>query len=536
MSETIKLKPLLESLPGGAGRVLSAHGDWTDVEVAAVQDDSRRVAPGTLFVAIEGLTVDGHDFAAGAEERGAVAVVGSRVLKGLGVPVVVVEDPARVLALCAARLAGDPASAMTLMGITGTNGKTTTTYLMEAILAEAAHRPGVIGTVAYRYGGRDHKAPFTTPTPIVLQQVLREMRDTSCSHVVIEVSSHALELGRVWGLTFDVAAFTHLTQDHLDLHGSMEAYLQAKLLLFSRHLAPGGTAVINLDGHGADEVWRTAAARGDLKLLGCSSQGHADAEATLLGARHTMEGMSACLRIGGEEVEISSPLVGAYNADNILMAAACCHEGAGIDLETVARGIAAVRGVPGRLERVTEPSAPFAVLVDYAHTPDALARAMEVLKPLCRGRLLVVFGCGGDRDRSKRPLMGGNVARCADLALVTSDNPRTEDPQAIIDAILAGVRAEGIPELDRLDDGRKGRSPAARGSGATNSAARGFIVEPDRRTAIAAAIQTARRGDIVLIAGKGHEDYQILGTERIHFDDREEARKALGSGGRSRET
>jgi UDP-N-acetylmuramyl-tripeptide synthetase len=525
--ETIELKPLLDGLPDGAGRVLSAHGDWAAVAVAAVHDDSRRVGPGTLFVAIEGLTVDGHDFAAGAEERGAVAVVGARLVPGLGVPSVVVEDPARVLALCAARLAGDPASAMSLMGITGTNGKTTTTYLMEAILAEASHRPGVIGTVAYRYAGQDRKAPFTTPTPVVLQQVLREMRDTGCSHVVIEVSSHALELGRVWGLSFDVAAFTHLTQDHLDLHGSMEAYLEAKLLLFSRHLRPGGTAVINLDGHGAGEVWRTAKARGDVRLLGCSSQGHADAGATLSGARHAMEGLQARLRVGAAEIEVSSPLIGAYNADNILMAAACCHA-AGVDLETVARGIATVRGVPGRLERVTEPTDPFAVLVDYAHTPDALARAMEVLKPLCRGRLIVVFGCGGDRDRSKRPLMGGNVARCADLALVTSDNPRTEDPQAIIDAILTGVRAEGIPELERLGGEP---APSRQGGDFFGGAARGFVVEPDRRTAIGAAIRAARRGDVVLIAGKGHEDYQILGTTRIHFDDREEAREALERGG-----
>jgi len=480
---------------------------WADLEVAAVQDDSRRVGPGTLFVAIEGLTVDGHEYAAAAVEQGAVAVVARRPLPGLRAPCVVVDEPARVLALCAARLAGEPASSMELIGITGTNGKTTTTYVMEAILAAAGRRPGVIGTVAYRFAGGEEKAPFTTPTPLVLQDVLRRMRDASCSHVLMEVSSHALQLGRVWGLDFGVAAFTHLTQDHLDLHGSMEAYLAAKLLLFSRHLRRSGTAVVNVDGDGAAAVLRAVAARPSLRLLRCSSRGAA-AEVSLSGVVHGMEGLRARLRVGGVEVELRSPLIGAYNADNILLAAACCHA-AGVDLDAVVRGVSSLRGVPGRLERVTEPDDPFAVLVDYAHTPDALERAMEALRPLCPGRLVVVFGCGGDRDRTKRPLMGGAVARIADLYVVTSDNPRTEEPLSIIEAILGGVQAEGIERLEGLD------------------AARGYLVEPDRRAAIGMAVAAARPGDIVLIAGKGHEDYQILGTNRIHFDDREEAREAL---------
>jgi len=306
-----------------------------------------------------------------------------------------------------------------------------------------------------------------------------------------------------------VAAFTHLTQDHLDLHGSMDAYREAKLLLFKRHIAPGGVAVVNVDGSGAGAVIDAVQERGDISLIRCSRAGR-PAEAELLHSQYSVDGLRGVLRIGEQEVEVRSPMLGAFNGDNILLATACCHA-AGVDLETTARGVAALSGVPGRLERV-DGGLSFAVLVDYAHTPDALVRAMEVLRPLCTGRLMVVFGCGGDRDRSKRPLMGRAVARFADLAVVTSDNPRTEDPQEIIDAILVGVEAEGIPRLPDL------------------SAERGFMVQADRRAAIFTAVQAAQAGDIVLIAGKGHEDYQILGREKIHFDDREQAIEALGGG------
>jgi len=502
---------------------------WPDLEVTSVQDDSRRVGPNTLFVAIPGLRVDGHDFVVDAVKRGAKAVVAGRMLD-LDVPCVVVRDPARALALSAARLAGEPARSMQLLGITGTNGKTTTTYVMEQILRAAGRSPGVIGTVAYRFGDVSETAPYTTPTPLVLQQVLTRMRQASCSDVVMEVSSHALELGRVWGLSFAVAAFTHLTQDHLDLHGSMEAYLAAKLLLFQRHLRPGGTAVVNLDGAGADAVLRTVRERGDVRLVGCSCRGaelgarsggaslecgveHArgraqDVAARLVDLRQGMEGLRGRLELGSSAVDLRSSLIGDYNADNILMAAACCHA-VGVPIEAVARGVQALTGVPGRLERVTEPASPFTVLVDYAHTPDALERAMGTLRPLCPGRLVVVFGCGGDRDRTKRPLMGRAVARLADLFVVTSDNPRTEDPQSIIEGVLDGVRGEDSVRLQRLQGDR------------------GHVVEPDRRQAIVAAVTAARPGDIVLIAGKGHEDYQILGPTRIHFDDREQAREAL---------
>jgi UDP-N-acetylmuramoyl-L-alanyl-D-glutamate--2,6-diaminopimelate ligase len=480
--------------------------DWSMVEVQQVRDDSRAVQPGDLFVAVEGLTVDGHDFAARAVERGAAAVVAQRSLS-LGAPCLLVSDPSRTLALVAARLAGEPGAALELIGVTGTNGKTTTTYLMEAIL-EAAGRPtGVIGTVAYRFGGRVEPAPFTTPTPLLLQQILRRMVEAGCSHALMEVSSHALELGRVWGCPFAVAAFTHLTQDHLDLHGSMDKYLQAKLLLFTRHLRAGGTAVVNVDGEGAGPVVDAVRARGDVALVTCSSQGRRS-DAALSDLSCDMDGTTATVELGGRGVALRSPMLGAFNGDNILLAAACCHA-AGVSPETIVAGVAGVTGVPGRLERV-DGGRRFAVLVDYAHTPDALVRVQEVLRPICRGRLITVFGCGGDRDRGKRPLMGRAVARGADLALVTSDNPRTEDPLAIIEAVVGGVQGEGLPKIDDLT----GR-------------ASGYLVEPDRRRAIEAAVLAARDGDIVLIAGKGHEDYQILGTERIHFDDREVAREVL---------
>jgi UDP-N-acetylmuramyl-tripeptide synthetase len=411
----------------------------------------------------------------------------------------------------AARFEDDPGGRLQLVGITGTNGKTTTTYLIEAILAAARHHPGVVGTVSYRYAGRVEPAPFTTPTALMLQRVLRCMVDAGCTHVVAEVSSHALQLGRVWGLSFAVGAFTHLTQDHLDLHGTMEAYLAAKRLLFERHVRRGGTAVINLDGAGAQAMLEVVSRRGDLRLLGCSTAGHPRAAVRLEGLRCSVDGIEAQMVLEGRRAAVHSPLLGAYNADNILLAAACCHA-LGVDTRAIVEGTARLRGVPGRLERVEAPGAgaEYAVLVDYAHTPDALERAISVLRPLCHGRLIVVFGCGGDRDRTKRPLMGRAVAQRADLAVVTSDNPRTEDPLAIIEAILQGVQREALPKVTDLC-----------------GAERGYLVQPDRRTAIGAAVRAARPGDIVLIAGKGHEDYQILGKSKIHFDDREEALAAM---------
>ncbi|MCK5796892.1 MAG: UDP-N-acetylmuramoyl-L-alanyl-D-glutamate--2,6-diaminopimelate ligase [Deltaproteobacteria bacterium] len=478
--------------------------------IHAVHQDSRRVMADDLFFAIRGLTVDGHAFATRAATAGAVAVIGSDVLPdNLPIPYLRVEDPVKLLGLAASRLHHSPCASLRATGITGTNGKTTTAYLLEGMLAAAGHTCGLVGTVAYRYGDRSVPAPFTTPTPVELQTLLGEMVMAGCDHLVMEVSSHGLSLGRVWGCDYDVAAFTHLTQDHLDLHGSMDAYLDAKRLLFSRHLLPGGVAVVNVDGQGADAILATLQARGDIRVLGCSRRDAANADLRLGDLTSDLHGLKATVRVDDEEATLRSPLLGTYNADNLLLAIGCAHA-LGVDLETACAAAPELPGVPGRLERV-DGGRDFAVLVDYAHTPDALARALEVLRPVCPGRLLCVFGSGGDRDRSKRPLMGRAVAKGADIALVTSDNPRHEDPLAIIDAILPGMEELAGPRLDIV----------------TPTTTRGYWVDADRHHAIEVAINALVPGDILLIAGKGHEDYQILGDKRIHFDDREEARRAL---------
>jgi UDP-N-acetylmuramoyl-L-alanyl-D-glutamate--2,6-diaminopimelate ligase len=326
----------------------------------------------------------------------------------------------------------------------------------------------------------------------------------------MEVSSHGLQLGRTWGCAFDVAAFSNLTQDHLDFHGDMESYLQAKLLLFRRHLDTGGTAVINLDGAGSEAVVRCAHERGDLRVLGCSRASQA-APVRLCDLTEEITGLSGTLIFPSDErVTFRSKLVGSFNADNILLAAGCAYAG-DIPAQAIAAGVDRLSGVPGRLERV--PSDPDrSVFVDYAHTPDALARALDVLRPLCSGRLIVVFGCGGDRDRAKRPRMGEAAAERADLVLVTSDNPRSEDPHDILAQIVPGV-AHRLPRLTSEALDKRG--------------VRGYLTEPDRASAIDTAVGLLGSGDVLLIAGKGHENYQLIGAQRLDFDDRQQARVAL---------
>ncbi|MBW2731548.1 MAG: UDP-N-acetylmuramoyl-L-alanyl-D-glutamate--2,6-diaminopimelate ligase [Deltaproteobacteria bacterium] len=499
---------LAELLPELGTDVLKE--EFANLQIRGITEDSRHVRPGDLFVAVSGLTVDGHDYAARALAAGAIAILGSRPLD-LSIPSLVTKDPSRLLGLAAARLAGNPCQRMRAVGITGTNGKTTTAYLLEAILQGAGRRPGLVGTVAYRFGGRSVPSPFTTPTPVQLQKLLAEMVDARCDHLVMEVSSHGLSLGRVWGCEFDIAAFTHLTQDHLDLHHSMEAYLQAKLLLFTRHLKQGGTALVNIDGAQSERVLDALGARADVRVLCVSRLTPQSAEIALEEVRCSLNGIEATLRLPETKVPLRSPLLGTFNADNLLLAAACAYA-LGVAPDAIAQATEELPGVPGRLERITlaAQKSP-TVLVDYAHTPDALSRAIEVLRPLSKGRLVVVFGCGGDRDREKRPLMGTAVAQGADLALVTSDNPRTENPQQIIDEILPGVAAH-LPLL---------------AADTLMSASRGYFVEPNRRHAIDKAVALLEDDDVLLIAGKGHEDYQIIGTERHHFDDGEQARRAL---------
>jgi MurE/MurF fusion protein len=472
------------------------------VGIRSVRNDSRAIEAGDLYVAVRGLRADGHAFVPAAIERGAAAVVVERPLE-VAVPQLLVPDSAAALGVLVARTLGDPARAMTLIGITGTNGKTTTTYVVESILAAAGARPGVIGTVEYRW--RDERgelvtrdAPFTTPTPQVLHETFAAMRDGGATHAVMETSSAALAMERLAGVAFAVAAFSNLTQDHLDVHSSMAAYRDAKRRLFAHHLAPSdprgarvGTAVVNIDDPEGEGM--AAAAPG--RVLRVSARGAASADVRVVEQRSTVRGITARIATPRGELAIEArPLIGQYNVANLALAVGIA-EALGLPHDAIARGIAALPGVPGRVERVAN-AADLDVFVDYAHTPDALRNVLSALRPLTRRRLICVFGCGGDRDPMKRPLMGAEVAALADLAVVTSDNPRTEDPRAIIDQILAGI-------------------------------ARPFAVDVDRARAIRAAVDEAVPGDVVVIAGKGHEDYQIVGTTKHHFDDREHAAAAI---------
>jgi UDP-N-acetylmuramyl-tripeptide synthetase len=484
--------------------------DGYDVDVAEVRDDSRQLQAGDLFVAVRGQTVDGHDFLRAAADKGALAAVVERAVsrETFAGTQVIVPSGAKALAQIAANRWQRPADALAMIGVTGTNGKTTSTFLAEALVRAAGGEPGVLGTVTYRYGQVSRPAPFTTPTPLELHATLAEMRAAGVSHVAMECSSHALELDRLEGVTYRVAAFSNLTQDHLDFHGTMEAYRDAKARLFRDHVRADGASVILMDHeYGA---FMAKAARG--RVIRVTTVDGGDGDVQVIGWTQDVSGIRAELRTPVGEVGLRSPLIGRFNLENLAVAVGM-GVGLGLDAATIARGLDGVRGVPGRLERVPAGDArDIGVFVDYAHTPDALERVMAAARPLTRGRLLVVFGCGGDRDRTKRPKMGRAVARDADLAIVTSDNPRTEEPRSILDMIVEGVRQEPCPELElgRLSD-----------------AARGWVALVDRREAIEAALAAARPGDVVLIAGKGHEDYQIVGKIKHHFDDREEAAKAL---------
>ncbi|MBI5067716.1 MAG: UDP-N-acetylmuramoyl-L-alanyl-D-glutamate--2,6-diaminopimelate ligase [Deltaproteobacteria bacterium] len=495
---------LLSQLLDTAGAALPPG---SDPEVSRVTADSRTVAPGTAFFAVRGSRQDGHDFAAEAAHRGAAAVVAEREVACEPAPLARVADARRALALAAARLEGNPGEALSLAGVTGTNGKTTVAFLVDACLRQAGVPSGLIGTVAYRWPGGERPAPHTTPDAVALQALLAEMRRAGARAAVLEVSSHALDQERVAGLVFRVAGFTNLTRDHLDYHGDLERYFLAKRRLFAEGMAAGGVAVVNGDDPFGDRLHRelTDAGRTAWRF---GTSGAAEVRAHEV--RITLSGIEASLETPAGILPLRSPLVGAHNLENLLLAAGMAL-GLGLPPGAVAAGLASSTGAPGRLERLEKGGV--IAFVDYAHTDDALRRVTEALRRLDPRRLLVVFGCGGDRDRGKRPLMGEVAGRAADLAVVTSDNPRSEDPLAIIGEILPGLERAGARRLEVAE---------ARGG------ASGYAVVPDRREAIALALAAARPGDAVLIAGKGHEDYQITGAGRRHFDDREEARRALG--------
>ncbi len=503
----IRLGALLDALPP---ELAPKERPPADPGIAGVTIDSRRVAPGDLFVALRGANADGHDYLAEAAALGAVALLVDTAPCAGGLPTaVVVPDTRRALAPIAVRFFGDPARELTLIGVTGTNGKTSTTFLVESILAAAGLAPGLIGTVEVRYKGEKRRALNTTPESLELQRLLRDMRTHGVAAAVMEVSSHGLALGRVAGVRFDAAALTNLTQDHLDFHGDMEAYAEAKAQLFRHHVKPGGVAVVNLDEPRA-ERFLAAARAGGARTLGVTRRPGVAAEVRVEAAHVSLSGVAARLALPSGPLEVRLPLVGDFNVENLAVAVGIAV-GLGIAPERIAAGVAGCPQVPGRMERVGlgAPGAPV-VLVDYAHTPDAVEKLLRAVRPLTSGRVIAVFGCGGDRDRSKRPKMAEAVARFADLAVLTSDNPRTEDPAAILREVAVGLSGLRRVEKEELA-----------------GASRAWVECGDRREAIALAIAVARAGDSVVIAGKGHEDYQIIGRERLPFDDREEARRAL---------
>lgn len=510
-------------VPATLRELLAAVGEGTLVRgdaatrIRAVSADSRRIAPDTLFVAVHGAHADGLAFVRDAAARGAVAVVVADGADPAGldvdprVAVVHCALPQRFLAHAAAALAGRPSERMRVVGITGTSGKTTTSYILESIFRAAGHAPGVIGTIEYRFPGHSEPAPLTTPDAVALQGLLARMRDAAVSHVAMEVSSHALAQDRATAVAYDVGVFTNVSRDHLDYHGDMDEYLAAKARLFRELLPASGKqshAVLNAE----DARVMALAAELDVPVTTFGQGG--DVSCTEL--HSDMSGMRGVIDLAGERLPFTTTLVGAPHLANVLAAAAAAYR-LGIAPAHVAAGIAALAGVPGRLEAIAE-GQPFAVVVDYAHKPDALERSLVSLRGLTKGRLIVVFGCGGDRDKGKRPLMGEIAGRLADVVIVTSDNPRTEEPMAILEAIERGVREAS-------------RTPVASQALGQTGQVDGYVVVPERRAAIALAIGAARDGDLVLITGKGHEDYQIVGTTKHHLDDREEARSALRSRG-----
>ncbi|MCK9418301.1 MAG: UDP-N-acetylmuramoyl-L-alanyl-D-glutamate--2,6-diaminopimelate ligase [Nitrospirae bacterium] len=483
---------------------------WLEREVRDIAHDSRKVKPGSLFVAVRGFHSDGHQFISQAIKQGAMAIVAEKQ-EGPPVPadtlLVIVDDSRRALALLANAFFGHPSRRLTLTGITGTNGKTTTTYLVKAIIEAAGHAAGLIGTIDYRVGDKVYPAPNTTPESLELQRLLSEMVGLGTSHCVMEVSSHALALGRIEGCEFAAAGFTNLTQDHLDFHESMDAYFQAKLRLFTG-LSPEAWAIINSDDAYGVEIVRKTRAR--VITTGFSELANVRPVGTI---RHGITGLMFDAASPAGTIPVESSLVGRYNINNILTAIGI-GTALGVSAEMIARGIRNMKAVPGRMEKVDE-GQPFSVVVDYAHTEDAIVRVLESVREITARRIIVVFGCGGDRDRTKRPAMGAAAIAGSDVVIITSDNPRTEDPLSIIREIEQGLREQGVKTSaeETAKQVVPGKKP--------------YYVIPGRHEAVAVAIGLARPGDVVVLAGKGHENYQIIGETKMRFDDREVAREEI---------
>lgn len=508
----------------GALKSYELHGNGA-VEISAVTCNSRSVVPGALFFALRGAVVDGHRFIAAAVDAGAAAIVlEDEDAAPVDVPWVKVGDGRSVMALMAAEFYGNPTAGLPLIGITGTNGKTTTTYLIEAILLAAGLPAAVLGTISYRFSDMVITASHTTPESTELQAAFKQLADAGAKAFVMEVSSHALEQKRVDGCHFDVGIFSNLTRDHLDYHLTMESYLQAKLRFFSELLQPTPVkprrcAAINMD----DEHGVTVAAQAACPVIRYGIDHKSDVWVD--NASLTVDGIRGTLVTPKGSIAFSSPLLGRFNLSNIL-AAVTAGIALDLPLEAIKTGIEKHATVPGRMERVDNRCG-FTLLVDYAHTGDALENVLTTLRELKpAGRIITLFGCGGDRDPGKRPIMGRIAADMSDLAIVTSDNPRTEDPFAILEQVREGVVQAFSPDRGNDRSGGRVREYALDelSAGFTD---KGFVMLENRREAIRLAVRLAQPGDIVLLAGKGHENYQIIGKDRQHFDDREEARLAL---------
>lgn len=481
----MKLSELVSIMPAA----LTSGG--TEAEISSIEHDSRRVKPGALFFALRGYTADGNAFVPDAVRKGAAAVVtDDSDLTEQGAPIVLVPDARKAMALAADRFYGSPQNSLVMTAVTGTNGKTTTTYMVKSIFDAGGFSCGLVGTIRHIVGGETVQSANTTPEATDLHSFFARMVEKGQSACVMEVSSHSLALSRVYGIRFRAAAFTNLTRDHLDFHGDFKAYLDAKSILFSG-LSGDSTAVVNTDDPAAGHIMSVS--RGsNILTFGFEGEPSIRPIEMKLGAA----GSHVSLATPSGTISFDLNLPGRYNVANAMTAAgialACGFPG-----EVVGQGLSALKSVSGRFQTV-DVGQDFTVIVDYAHAPDALERVLAAAREITRGRLISVFGCGGDRDRGKRPMMGDISTRIADHTVVTSDNPRTEDPLSIIDEILAGIgdrsKCESIP---------------------------------DREAAIRRALELARTGDVVVIAGKGHEDYQILGTKKIHFDDAETARRIL---------
>jgi len=468
--------------------------------ISTLTDDSRRAIAGSCFIAINGVDVDGHRFLRQAFERGASAAVVQRDRQfDINRPLVRVADTRSAIARLAAAYFGikqtQRANRLRLIGVTGTNGKTTVCTLIDAILRAEHLKVALLGTVENRLAGEAMPSAMTTPPPLELCQYLARAVHRGATHGVLEVSSHALDQRRCDGLTSSAAVFTNLTHDHLDYHASLDDYAASKRRLFDG-LGDDSAAIVSADDPIGE--FMIARCRGRVVRYSCHDP---SAEVGVNKADLRGDGCELSIRLGDERLPLITPLVGGHNVSNVVAAAATCWA-MGVSLDAIQRGLSLCAGARGRLERVSPPGHPFSVFVDYAHTPDALRAVLQALRPVTRGRLICVFGCGGDRDRAKRPVMGELVSRLADVAIITSDNPRGEDPVAIIDNIRAGIgHASGC----------------------------NVTCDVDRREAIRMAVEEASPGDVVLIAGKGHETYQIIGDERFAFDDRQVVRELIAA-------